>query len=316
LTSSRARFEADANISRPEKIPERLSKEGESLKTGIIDAGGGLRGVFGAGVCDYCLEHNISFGEYIGVSAGSANGICFLAGQKGRNVAFYTVYPFRRKYMSLRNLIFHGSYLDLDYIYGTLSNSDGENPLDYDALRKNPAELAVVSTEAETGRPKYFTKDDVAQDHYEILCASSCIPAVCRPYELGGVKYYDGALSDPVPLKKALDDGCGKVVVILTKPRGLVRTSASDERLARRISRRYPKAAQMLCNRAALYNESVAFAKQMEKEGKALILSPDSLPAMGSLTKDKDALMKMYRCGMESAAAIPAFLGAENTAQA
>lgn len=285
------------------------------MKTGIIDAGGGLRGVFGAGVCDYCLEHQISFGEYIGVSAGSANGICFLAGQKERNVAFYTVYPFRRQYMSLRNLIFRGSYLDLDYIYGTLSNSDGENPLDYAALMKNPAELVVVSTEAETGRAKYFTKADTAQDHYEILSASSCIPAVCRPYVLKGVKYYDGALSDPVPLKKAFDDGCGKVVVILTKPRDLVRDPSSDIRLARRIARKYPKAAQLLRDRAVLYNESVAFAKRMEQEGKALILSPDSLPAMGSLTKDRDALMKLYRCGMESAAAIPGFLGAAGPAE-
>lgn len=278
------------------------------MKTGIIDAGGGLRGIFGAGVCDYCLENGIAFGEYIGVSAGSANAASFLAGQKGRNVAFYSIYSFRRQYMSLRNLVLHGSYLNMDYIYGKLCRADGENPLDYAAIKRNPAELKVVATEAISGNAKYFTRDDISQDHYEILCASSCIPAICRPYELGGVKYYDGALSDPVPLKKAFDDGCGKVVVILTKPRDLVRSSAGDKRLARRIARRYPASAERLRNRASLYNESVAFAKQMEREGKALILSPDGMPAMGSLTKDREALDKMYHLGWKCAEAIPAFL--------
>ncbi|MCI2035328.1 MAG: patatin family protein, partial [Oscillospiraceae bacterium] len=29
--------------------------------TGIVDVGGGLRGIYGAGVFDYCLDRGISF---------------------------------------------------------------------------------------------------------------------------------------------------------------------------------------------------------------------------------------------------------------
>lgn len=66
------------------------------MKLGAVDDGGGLRGVYAAG-------------------------------QRGRNYLFYTEYPFRREYMGFRNFLRDRSYLNLDYVYGTLSNSGGEN---------------------------------------------------------------------------------------------------------------------------------------------------------------------------------------------
>lgn len=78
------------------------------------------------------------------MSAGSANIASYIAGQKGRNYQFYTEYSVRREYMSLRNFLFRKSYIDLDYIYGVLSNADGENPLDYTALSASPAQFIAV----------------------------------------------------------------------------------------------------------------------------------------------------------------------------
>ena len=53
---------------------------------------------------------------------------------------FYTEYPFRKEYMSLRNFLLKKSYLDLNYVYGTLSNANGENPLDYQRFISSPTE--------------------------------------------------------------------------------------------------------------------------------------------------------------------------------
>ena len=80
--------------------------------------------------------------------------------------------------MSFGNFIFKGSYIDLDYVYGTLSNSGGENPLDYAAIAANPTQFIVVATNALTGEAKYFDKSDLAQDNYDIFKASSAIPFV------------------------------------------------------------------------------------------------------------------------------------------
>ncbi len=280
------------------------------MKTGVVDVGGGLRGIYGAGIYDRCLEDGVRFDACYGVSAGAGNIACFLAGQKGRDVAFYTEYPFRRQYMSLWNLLTKHAYLDLDYLYKTLSAAGGENPLNYANIRDNPAELTAVATDARTGGARYFHKDDLRQDHYEVLCASSSVPVACRPYVIDGVPYYDGALSDPVPLQRALDDGCEKLVVILTRPRGEPADFRADRAGARRIARRYPAAAQDLLDRAPRYNAGVARALALEREGRALVLSPDDFPPMRPLKKDVRALLALYDCGRQAAGAIAPFLGA------
>ena len=115
------------------------------MKIGVIDVGGGFRGIYACGVLDYCLDENIWFDLGIGVSAGSANIASFIAGQRGRNYLFYTKYGIRKQYASLGNFIWKRSFIDMDYVYGILSNHDGENPLDYTALRENPMEFLVVA---------------------------------------------------------------------------------------------------------------------------------------------------------------------------
>ncbi|MDY3917403.1 MAG: patatin family protein [Candidatus Limivivens sp.] len=267
------------------------------MKTGVVDVGGGLRGIYAVGVLDYCMEHGIRFDLGIGVSAGSANLASYAAGQIGRNYKFYTEYAFRRQYMSIGNFIFKKSYVDMDYVYGTLSRADGEYPLDYPSLRANPMEFYVVATDARTGQAKYFDKGNIQQDDYDIFKASSAIPFVCKPYEIQGVSYYDGALGDPVPVEKAFQLGCDRVVVILTKPEHELRNPKKDKRFAARIRNKYPAAADKLCQRAMRYNKSVALAQEYAKQGKALIISPDNTCGVDTLKKDKVSLQRLYKKG-------------------
>ncbi len=278
------------------------------MKIGLVDVGGGIRGIYATGVLDYCMDNNISFDVAIGVSAGSANISSFLAHQRGRNYVFYTDYLFRKKYASLHNFIFKKSYIDMDYVYGTLSNHDGENPLNYSAIQENPAEFYIVATEADTGSVKYFDKSDLSQDNYGPLKASSSIPFVCKPYEINGKKYYDGALSDPIPIEKAFSCGCDKVVLILTKPESTIRTPNKDRKLAYFIRKKYPKSAEALRLRAQHYNEGVALAQKYAKQGKLLIISPDNTFGVDTLTKNKEAIKKLYEKGYQDGEKIKEFL--------
>ena len=282
------------------------------MKLGIVDVGGGLRGIYAAGVLDYCMDQNIRFDLGIGVSAGSANLASYAAGQRGRNYRFYTEYAFRKEYMSIRNLIFKGSYVDMEYVYGTLSRSDGEDPVDYAAFRDNPMELIVVATEAKTGKAKYFDKSDVPPDEYSVMMASSAIPFFCKPYGVRGVPYYDGALGDPVPVEKAFQLGCDRVVVMLTKPEQELRTPKKDERIAALIRRKYPAAAEKLCQRAQRYNESVALAQDYARQGKTLIVAPDDTCGVDTLTKDKVSLEQLYQKGYQDGEKISSYLCSGN----
>lgn len=278
------------------------------MKIGAVDVGGGLRGIYAAGVFDYCLDQGIQFDLCIGVSAGSANVSSYIAGQKKRNYPFYAEYPFRKQYMSVRNILVKKSYLDLDYIYGTLSNSDGENPLDYQMFLNSPTEFLAVATDARTGMPRYFEKRDMHQDDYSVLKASSAIPVVCHPYEVCGIPYYDGALGDTVPIEKAFACGCDKVVLILSKPKNILRTPGKDLKLADRIQKKYPKSAERLRQKAEQYNRSVLLAKEYEAQGRALIIAPDDTGGVDTLTRNREALKRFYDKGYLDAKDIPEFI--------
>lgn len=278
------------------------------MKTGIIDTGGGMRGVYAAGALDYCLDRGLRFDLAIGISAGSANLSSFCAGQRGRNYRFYTEYSFRKEYMGTHLMLEIGSYINMGYLYGTLSNSDGEDPLDYAALRDAPMDYYVVAMDAQSGETKYFDKRDMSQDNYDILKASSSIPRLCKPYPVQGRLYYDGALADPVPVAKAFELGCERVVLLLNEPADVPREPKTDVKLAKRIEKEYPAAAKRLLERAARFNDGVALARRYASEGRALIVSPDDGCGVDTLTRDKDALNRLYEKGLRDGSKIEKFL--------
>lgn len=289
-----------------ERIEEDM--EGKKQKIGIIDVGGGLRDVYAAGVLDTCIELGILFDYCIGISAGSGNLLTYLAGQKGRNYRFYADYAFRKAYMSFGNFLKKRNYVDLDYPYGEISGTNGEDPVDYDAYEKTTAEYYVVACNALNGETKYFDRRDVGRDNYNIMKASSTLPIVNQPYVVGGVPYYDGGLADPVPVAKAFADGCDKVVLVLSRPREFVRIPDKDEKIAKRLKKTYPKAAAELALRYKKYNDGVALAKEYEKQGKVLIVAPDDCLGVDTLTKNKEKIAKLYQKGLEDGKCIKAFV--------
>lgn len=278
------------------------------MKTGIVDVGGGMRGIYAAGVLDTCMEQGVTFDLCIGVSAGSANMASYLAGQRGRNYRFYHEYSFRREYMGTKQYLRTGSYINLPYIYGTLSNGDGEDPLDYDVLQASPARFLTVATDAETGKPHYFTEEDLSRDDYRIFMASSCVPGVDKPVCIDGTPYFDGALSDPVPIRKALEEGCDRVVLLLSKPLETRRTPGKDRTIAEMIRRKYPNAAEGMRQRAERYNRCVDCAKTLVTEGRVLILAPESIEGVDTLKRDKDALDRLYRMGLQDGEGVSRWL--------
>ena len=288
------------------KIKQAL-KGSESVNA-VIDAGGGLRGIYTAGVFDRCLDDGISFDLCIGVSAGSANISTFLAKQRDRTYRFYHDYSQRKQYMSLGNFIKKGSYLDLDYIYSYLTNSDGEDPIDYPQIAKYQGEFLIAATDAETGKAHYFTKDDLSQDNYKVFCASSAIPVVCKPVTINGRQYVDGGVAVPVPLEKALEMGADKIVFALSKPKNYRRSGSRNSLLAKLVGRKYPEVAKALLESNAEYDRLVDKAIELEKEGRVLIVSPDDTCGVDTLTKDKDKLHALYEKGYRDAVAIREFL--------
>lgn len=284
-----------------------FAKEVAVHMLGLIDVGGGLRGAYTAGVYDYLLEQGVHFDYCVGVSAGAANLVSYLSGQKERNLRFYTIYAMRPEYMSVGNLLRNGSYLDVNYIYSTLPNANGEDPVDYDAFAADPTVYEVVATHAQTGRPHYFTKADVHRDDFSILKASSCLPIACRAYSIGGTPYFDGGIADPVPYQRALAAGCDRIVLLLTRPVNFRRPPQQSNPLLWLALRRYPAVLQALRERHLRYNQAVVAVRELETAGSALIAAPTDISGMHTLTRNKAAIERLYAAGWQDGAKVAAF---------
>ena len=163
-------------------------------KIGLVVEGGGMKCAYSAGVLDGFMDAQLRFDYCIGVSAGSGNVASFVAGQRGRNLRFFTTHTHSPDYFGLKSFVKTGDLFGLQYIYGDLTNSPGPDPLDYDAFVRSPAVYQAAVTNALTGKPEYFGKETIHSNDFRLLMASCAMPVFCRPVELYGVPYFDGGL--------------------------------------------------------------------------------------------------------------------------
>lgn len=278
---------------------------------GYIDVGGGMRAVYGAGILDRLIDDGVELPYYIGVSAGAANIISFLGGHRERTLRFYSKYSARPEYMGIKNLLKTRSYLNLDYIYTTLTNEGGEDPLDYNAAKSKNCKFYTVAANAETGKAVYFDFDGMEKNNYYELKASCCIPVVCTPFEYKGVTYFDGGIVDPVPIRKALDDGCEKVIVTLTRPLSYKKKNRFNKKLVNLLLKKYPESAKLLYESSDKYNDDIDYIRQLEKEGKVLVLAPDDCCGVNTLTRTEKTTTALYNKGYADAEKIKSFLSEE-----
>ncbi len=275
---------------------------------GYIDVGGGMRGVYGAGVLDRFLDDNIKFSCYVGVSAGSANIISHLGGHRGRTLRFYRDYSHHPEYMGLNNMVKTGSYLNLDYIYSTLTDEGGLDPLNYDVLKENKADFYIVATDTLTGNSHFFDMKSIKRNDCTSIKASCSIPLFCPPRNCGGRMYFDGGVSDPIPVRKAFELGCDKVVVTLTLSKDFRKKHKFPKWLYPIVVKKYPAIATKLYDMIDKYNEDLEYLIDLERQGKVLILSPDDCCAVTTLKRTKEGIQNLYQKGYEDAFRVKEFL--------
>ena len=269
------------------------------MKIGLVVEGGGMKCAYNAAILDAFLDHNITFAYCIGASGGSGNLASYMAGQRGRNLRFFTEHIHNPGYFGLRSFLKTGDLFGLQYIYGTLTNSMGKDPLDFPSLKNNPAEYEVVVTNALTGKAEYFGKETMVQDDYRLIMASSAIPAACRPVELNEIPYFDGGLSDAIPVSRALEKGCDRLVVILSKMRDYVRKPQGMRFLYTMRCHQYPQIISLIYHRHIAYNQNLQEVFALEREGKAFVFAPSHPIHVGTYSMNEQSERDLYALGME-----------------
>lgn len=258
--------------------------------TGLVLEGGTFRPIFSCGVMDALLSENILLPYCIGVSAGIADGVSYISKQPQRNLEIMQKYRNDKRYMSRSNWRKNRSIFGLDFVFGDIPNE--LIPFDMETFRAYEGTCLVGLTNARTGQAEYKNAKDM-DDKYSMLRATCALPMFFPAIGVEGEKYYDGGLSDPIPVRKALADGCDKLIIVLTQPRGYrKRIGKYDKMGARMLSRKYPEIKKAILNRPQLYNEEVEFCEELVKEGKAMIFRPNHL--LNSFESDVRKLEMAY----------------------
>ena len=267
------------------------------VKTGLVVEGGGMKCAYNAGILDAFIDHGISFDYCIGVSGGAGNLATYLAGQRGRNIRFFTDHIHSPDYFGLRSLARTGNLFGLKYIYCDLSSSAGADPFDFPAFMANPADYRAVVTNALTGKAEYFGREMLKLNDYRLFMASSAIPVVSRPVVLNGTPYFDGGISDAIPVRRALEDGCEKLVVILSKTRDYIRKPQSMRAVYSAVCRKYPNIIKDISTRHERYNRNFRDVFELERAGKAFVFAPSCSVHVGTYSMDEKAERELYELG-------------------
>lgn len=261
----------------------------------IVLEGGGLRGAFTAGVLEYFLEMNVNFDRVIGVSAGACVGASYVSKQRGRNRKVNVDYPSDKRYMGFRHLIATGSYFNMQFVFEEIPNK--LVPFDEQAFYKNPAEFDVIATSLKTGERVIFNRTDFKNISLnKALVASSSIPILAKPIDIAGKLYFDGGVSDSIPVRYALSKH-EKAVVVLTRPRGYRKEKLSNKLFYEVAFRKHPKFLKVLLNRNQEYNKTLEYCEQMEKKGKLFIIAPSPEFLIGRTEQNYEKRLNLYNHG-------------------
>ncbi|MBM7654769.1 patatin-like phospholipase family protein [Neobacillus cucumis] len=268
-------------------------------QTGLVLEGGGMRGVYTAGILEYFLEQDLFFPYVIGVSAGACNAASYLSKQKGRNKTVTVDYASDPRYISWRNYFKNRQFFGMDFIFDEIPNQ--HVPYHYDVFYNSPSEFVVGTTDCLTGMPVYFKKQDYGQELLTVLRASSSLPFIAPEIRYQDKILLDGGISDPIPIKKAQQDGYKKNIVILTRNKGYLKKPSKFHFLVDRKYPNYKGLQQSLRMRYCLYNDTIDYLEKEETAGNVLIIRPSEPLKVGRMERNPQRLGELYNQGYSDA---------------
>ncbi len=261
------------------------------MGTGLILEGGGMRGIFAAGVLDYLLDEGLSFSNVIGVSAGACHGCSFVSGQRGRAFATSVDYLDDRDYCSFYSLRKTGDLFGAEFLYHRIPEK--LYPIDNEAFRKSGVKFQAVVTNCGTGEAEYPVISDMFKD-IEWVRASASLPFFANMVEIDGGLYMDGGIADSIPLAQMIRQGNEKNVIVLTRPRDYTKTASRVVPIVKLKYGKYPGLVRALQNRHRVYNETLELIRREEAAGRAFVIAPMGDLGIGRIEKDRKKLKKAY----------------------
>ncbi|HIS18919.1 MAG TPA: patatin family protein [Candidatus Coprovivens excrementavium] len=265
------------------------------MKIGLVLEGGGMRGLYTAGILDAMLDKNFQVNGIIGVSAGALFGVSYVSKQRGRSLRYNQKYASDPRYMSFKSLITTGNFVNKDFAYYELPLK--LDIFDEESFSKSKTDFYATVTNVETGKPEYL-KIINATIQIEELRASSSLPFCSKIVKINDKLYLDGGISDAIPVNKCLEMGYDKVIVITTRPLNYRKTK-SNQLLPKIFYHRYPNFVKAINTRYQRYNDTLDQLQELEKQNKIFVIRPSKLIKINRLEKNPDKMQEIYNLGLQ-----------------
>jgi predicted patatin/cPLA2 family phospholipase len=272
-----------------------MPENSNTSKTALVVEGGGMRGIFAAGVLDAFLSLDFDpFDLYVGVSAGAGNIASYLAGQYERSFRVYTKLMTRPRFICFRNFVRGGHWMDLDYLWDTI---DKEDPLDVPSIFRRPKrDFTAVGTCADTGTALYIRP--TAANCSNVLKASSAVPVLYRTaLDIDGTRVVDGGVAAPIPAREAFKQGARRIIVVRSRPAGYRKRFGLENRLSAFATRKSPALSDAVLRQAETYCQCVDFLETPPTGTQILQIAPELPLKTGRTTQRLDALLADYELG-------------------
>lgn len=266
------------------------------MQSGLVLEGGSLRCLFTAGVLDVFMEAGLEFPYVAGVSAGALSALNYLSRQPGRTAQINIDYVKDSRYLSMRNLVKGGhSIFNFDFLFGELSQE--LIPFDWEAFAASPVRFVAVSTDCRTGEAKFHEKGK-SEDILLACRASGSMPLLAPMVRVDGSECLDGGIALPVPYRRAWEDGCQKLVVVLTRQAGYRKRPVKAMQAAyERFYRKYPRLVQALLRLEEVYNQAHEELEELDRQGKLLVIQPEVPVQVSRVERNTDKLEDLYTAG-------------------
>ena len=268
------------------------------VEVGLVVEGGGMRGIYTAGVLDFFMDKNLYFDDCYAVSAGACHVTSYLSKQKGRSAKITLDYIGDKRYCSINSLIKTGDMFGAEMIYDIIPNK--LDLYDYDTFNKFKGNFYSVVTNCKTGKAEYIKIEDMKKDIIAVR-ASSSLPLLARIVKIDGEEYLDGGITDSIPIKKSIEDNHEKNVVILTRDKNYRKSKPGFISILKMKYKKYPNLIKALENRYKMYNNTLDFLEEKRKENKVFIIQPKEPVNISRVEKNKDKLKALYDQGYNDA---------------
>ena len=273
------------------------------MKLGMVLEGGGMRGMYTAGVLDYFMDRSFYPDGLMGVSAGACHGCSYASHQRGRSYQINMEHCRDKRYMSWQSWVRTGDFFNAEFAYHTLPNE--LIPYRYDRFdaHKDAMPFYVAVTNADTGKAEYLEVKDMKKE-VSFIRASSSLPLAARIVGIHGKRYLDGGIADSIPVDAMRDLGFARSIVVLTRPEGYRKGPNAMLPAIRTIyGRRYPKLVEACEMRPAAYNAELDRIAALEAAGEVFVLRPSADLKVSRLERSPKKLDAIYELGYSDARA-------------